>query len=130
MDLSKIGFFELAGKRMDYLSQRQKLIAENVVNANTPEYQAHDLKPFDKVMDGLRPVSVERTSPMHLASTRPAAPYPETGKDGLWESTPSGNAVSLEQEMMKGGETRDAFSLTTSLMERNLQMLRMAWRNA
>lgn len=129
MDLSKIGFFQLAGTRLDYLAQRQKLIAENVVNANTPDYQARDLKSFDSVMEGIRPVETARTSALHLASTRTTTPYHEEGKAGLWESTPSGNAVSLEQEMIKGSETRDAFALTTSLFQRNVQMLRMAWRN-
>lgn len=129
MNLSKIGFFELAGMRMDYLAQRQKLIAENVVNANTPDYLARDLKSFDSVMEGVRPVDTARTVALHLASTRPVAAFREAGKAGLWESTPSGNAVSLEQEMIKGSETRDAFALTTSLFQRNVQMLRMAWRN-
>ncbi|PWC37797.1 flagellar biosynthesis protein FlgG [Azospirillum sp. TSO35-2] len=129
MDLAKIGFFELAGARMDYLAQRQKLIAENVVNANTPDYLSRDLKAFDKAMDGIRPVETAQTSALHLASTRPATPFREAGQAGLWESTPSGNAVSLEQEMIKGSETRDAFALTTSLFQRNVQMLRMAWRN-
>ncbi len=129
MDLSKIGFFQLAGTRMDYLAQRQKLVAENVVNANTPDYQARDLKSFDSVLDGFRPVETARTAGLHLVGTRSTGPYREAGKAALWESTPSGNAVSLEQEMIKGSETRDAFALTTSLFQRNVQMLRMAWRN-
>ena len=129
MDLSKIGLFQLAGTRLDYLAQRQKLIAETVVNANTPDYQARDLKSFDSVMEGIRPVETARTSGLHLVGSRAATPYREEGKAGLWESTPSGNAVSLDQEMIKGSETRDAFALTTSLFQRNVQMLRMAWRN-
>lgn len=129
MDLGKIGFFQLAGTRMDYLAQRQKLVAENVVNANTPDYQARDLKSFDSVMEGIRPVETARTDGLHLAGSRSTAGFREAGKAGLWETTPSGNAVSLDQEMIKGSETRDAFALTTSLFQRNVQMLRMAWRN-
>ena len=128
MDLGKIGFFQLAGTRMDYLAQRQKLVAENVVNANTPDYQARDLKSFDSVMEGIRPVETVRTSGLHLAGVRSTAGFREAGKAGLWETTPSGNAVSLEQEMIKGSETRDAFALTAGLFQRNLQILRAAWR--
>lgn len=129
MDLSKIGFFQLAGTRLDYLAQRQKLIAENVVNANTPDYTARDLKPFDAALNGVRPVETARTAAFHLTGGKPASAFRETGKLDLWESTPSGNAVSLEQEMTKGSDNRDAFALTTSLFQRNVQMLRMAWRN-
>lgn len=129
MNFSEIGLFRLAGTRLDYLAQRQKLIAENVVNANTPDYTARDLKPFETVMNGIRPVQPARTGAMHLAGLKPAGDFREAGKENLWELTPSGNAVSLEQEMMKGSETRDAFALTTGLLQRNVQMLRMAWRN-
>ncbi|MCG5240531.1 flagellar biosynthesis protein FlgG [Azospirillum doebereinerae] len=129
MDLSKIGFFQLAGTRLDYLAQRQKLIAENVVNANTPDYAARDLKPFDAVLNDVRPVEAARTSAFHLTGGKPATAFREAGREGLWETTPSGNAVSLEQEMSKGSDNRDAFALTTSLFQRNVQMLRMAWRN-
>ncbi|MBP2232386.1 flagellar biosynthesis protein FlgG [Azospirillum agricola] len=129
MDFSKIGLFQLAGTRLDYLAQRQKLIAENVVNANTPDYTARDLKSFDAVLNGVRPVETARTAALHLTGGKPVTAFREAGKQDLWESTPSGNAVSLEQEMSKGSETRDAFALTTSLFQRNVQMLRMAWRN-
>lgn len=128
MDFSKIGFFQLAGSRLDYLAQRQKLIAENVVNANTPEYKARDLKPFDAAMQGVKPVETARTTAFHLTGGRPVSAFREASKLDLWESTPSGNAVSMEQEMSKGSENHDAFALTTGLFQRNVQMLRMAWR--
>ena len=129
MDFSKIGLFQLAGTRLDYLAQRQKLIAENVVNANTPGYAARDLKPFEAVLNDVKPVETARTAAFHLTGGKPTTAFREAGKAGLWETTPSGNAVSLEHEMSKGSDNRDAFALTTGLFQRNVQMLRMAWRN-
>lgn len=132
MDFSNISVFRLAGARLDYLAERQTLIAGNVVNANTPDYRARDLKPFDELMrgPGAGPQSVvpARTSAMHLAGFTTGGSVQEARRPDRWETTPDGNAVSLEQEMNKGSETRDAFALTAGVFQRNLQMLRAAWR--
>ena len=69
-----------------------------------------------------------RTSPLHLAGFNPSGAVQEARRPEQWEATPDGNAVSLEQEMTKGSETRDAFALTAGLFQRNLQILRAAWR--
>lgn len=133
MDFSNISVFRLAGARLDYLAERQKLIAGNVVNANTPDYRTKDLKPFDELMRGQaagpQGVAPARTSALHLAGfTTGGASVQEARKPDQWETTPDGNSVSLEQEMNKGSETRDAFALTAGVFQRNLQMLRAAWR--
>jgi len=47
MDLSKMTIFKMVNKRMDFLSQRQKVLSENVANADTPKYHPKDLKPID-----------------------------------------------------------------------------------
>lgn len=127
MDFSNISVFRLAGARLDYLAERQKLIAANVVNANTPDYQAKDLKPFEELMHGPKSVTPARTSSMHLVGFNAAGAVQEARKPERWETTPDGNSVSLEQEMNKGSETRDAFALTAGVFQRNLQMLRAAW---
>lgn len=128
MDFSNISLFKVAGARLDYLAERQRLIAQNVVNANTPDYQARDLKPFESLLNGMRPVDTARTSPMHLVGLRQTGTAQEARRPEQWEVTPDGNSVSLEQEMSKGSDTRDAFALTAGVFQRNVQMLRAAWR--
>src|SRR5258705_536941 len=46
MDLAEIPLFAMLRGRLGYLSERQRVIAENVANADTPGYAPHDLKPF------------------------------------------------------------------------------------
>ena len=41
-----IPLFAMLKSRMGYLSQRQKVIAQNVANADTPGYRPSDLKPY------------------------------------------------------------------------------------
>lgn len=128
MDLSNIGLFRLAGSRLEYLAERHRLIAGNVVNANTPAYRAKDLKPFETMLTEVHPVAPERTAAMHLTGTRPVTPARLDRSAHGWETAPDGNTVSLDQEMMKAGETRDAFNLAVGLMQKNVQLLRAAWR--
>src|SRR3954453_16262309 len=61
MELGDIPIFSMLKSRLGYLSERQRVIAENVANANTPGYQARDLKAFDF------------QSHMHAAAVAPGA---------------------------------------------------------
>src|SRR4051812_28496407 len=48
MDLSGIPLFSVLQSKLGYLSEREKVIAQNVANASTPGFTPNDLKPFDK----------------------------------------------------------------------------------
>jgi flagellar basal-body rod protein FlgB len=37
----------MISRRMDWLSQRQTVLSQNVANADTPNYQPRDLKTLD-----------------------------------------------------------------------------------
>ena len=87
---------------MNWLSVDQSVIAGNVSNANTPGYKALTVKPFAELLDktGLQ---MSSTDPSHLGFD-PEAQRSATIKDETpWETTDSGNSVSLEQEMLKAG---------------------------
>jgi flagellar basal-body rod protein FlgB len=43
-----------------------------------------------------------------------------------FETTPSGNSVSLEDEMLKVSQNQADYQLVASLYQKSLQMLRMA----
>jgi flagellar basal-body rod protein FlgB len=114
--------------RMHWHQTRQKLLAENVANADTPGFQPKDLRvpsfaPTGEVTGGA--LSVERTDPLHLASTSS-----RTGEDQhqarRFEVTPSGNAVNLEDEMLKVAQNQSDYQLAASLYTKSMQMLRTA----
>ena len=46
MDLNTLGVFKLLNKKMDWLNQRQEVVAENIANVDTPKYKPSDLKTF------------------------------------------------------------------------------------
>jgi flagellar basal-body rod protein FlgB len=127
MDIAGIELFRTAGKRLEYLAQRHRVVAENVVNANTPGYAARDLKPFDTVMNGIKPVTPVRTDAKHLVAGRAGDVAQEAHRPDTWEMTPDGNGVALEQEMIKASDTREAYSLVSGIFQKHVAMLRTAW---
>ena len=46
MDLNGIPLFAALKNKLGYLSEREKVIAQNVANASTPGFTPNDLKPF------------------------------------------------------------------------------------
>ena len=47
MDLSRQTLFRIMQDRLGYLGQRQRVLAENIANADTPNYQARDMAPVN-----------------------------------------------------------------------------------
>ena len=131
MDLGNLTLFKLTGSRMNYLSERQKVISENIANADTPYYRPSDLKPmnFQEILRGdTRRIKPIATNPMHLAGlkedTKFTAEKASLGKS--YETAPNGNAVVLEEQMLKVSELQTNYQLAANIYQKNLGMLRTA----
>jgi flagellar basal-body rod protein FlgB len=112
--------------RMQWHQARQKLIAQNVANADTPGFRPKELvQPKAGAASVPAQVAVERTNNLHLASAMSGSGKPETGAL-RFETRPSGNAVSLEDEMMRVAENQADYQLAASLYQKSLSMLRIA----
>src|SRR5262245_8373417 len=124
MDIQQIPLFSLLSNRMSWLSARQSVLAENVSNADTPNYIARDLRPLDfaAIMReqefALKPAS---TSPGHIAPRSAFRPQEAEGEGG----TPSG-VVSIEQEMIKLSDTQVHYQTATNLYQKTVAMFRTA----
>ena len=139
MDLGQIPLFQMLRGRLSYLSERQKVIAENVANANTPGYAPHDLKPFSfqAQMQAQAQGGASGGGGSFMAVTNPAhmlppharkadAPRPITTKDS--ETTLDGNSVVLEEEMLKMGQARMDYDAAIGFYQKSLNLIRTAIR--
>ncbi len=130
MSLDAIPLFAMLKSKMGYETQRQRVLAENVANSDTPGFAPSDLKPFTPAA-ALQPpagVSAARTNPAHLVGrTRPAGVLkPSASPDG--EARLDGNQVVLEEEMMKMSDSRAGYDAAVSLYQQSLALLRTAAR--
>ena len=114
--LQPIYLFDLAAKQAHWLSLNQATIASNVANANTPAYKAQAVQPFADVLDRTQ-LQLTATNPAHLDLDPAAEQAAAVSDQDPWETTESGNTVSLEQEMMKAGDVNRSFSLNTSVLK-------------
>ncbi len=133
MVLDDIPIFGLLKGKLGYLNQRQKLISQNVANADTPGYVARDLKAFSfegamKAANPSQGVAPVATNPMHLpGTTRPTAAWTSKITPDS-ETTLDGNSVVLEEQMMKMAEARMSYDAAVGFYQKSLGFLRTASR--
>jgi flagellar basal-body rod protein FlgB len=136
MDLSQIPLFQMLRGRLSYLSDRQKVIAENVANADTPGFKPHDLKAFSfqaqmqaQAQGAAGAMAVTRPGhmlPPHAKATHATSGKPVTTADS--ETTLDGNSVVLEEEMLKMGQARMDYDAAISFYQKSLNLIRLAAR--
>lgn len=129
-----VGDLDLMGAlktRMQWHQARQRLLAENVANSDTPHFKAKDLKA--PVLPGPTGASgVTRAPAVVLAATQ--AGHITTGSPhgfrsdskNNFEVTPSGNAVDLEDQMAKSAENQLDYQTVSSLYQQSLSLIRTA----
>jgi len=129
MNLPDMPLFSMLRDRMTWLHQRQDLLSQNVANADTPGYVARDLKPlnFDDTMrDVTSGGTLMTTNARHIAlsSSTSSAFEDQAAPDS--ESSPNGNAVSLEMEMIKVSDTQAQFQAASNLYAKAMTMMKTA----
>jgi flagellar basal-body rod protein FlgB len=93
---------------MDLLSTRQKLVASNIANADTPGYKAQDIDfqfEFMSLVSGQRPQTIE--------------------SEDLTEK-PDGNNVSIDREARMLAENAMRFNVASTLVRGQLKTIREA----
>lgn len=131
MDINNLAFFKMARNKMDYVAQRQKVVAENIANADTPGYRAKELREpnFKKMaidaMDNTPKPAV--THPGHIQAALPdQGPYREISERKTYETSIDGNKVVLEEQIEKASRNRSDYNLALTLFRKNMNMIRTA----
>lgn len=128
MDFKGLKLFTALQGKMSWLEHRQRLLSENIANANTPHYTPNDLKEqrFSEVLRTT--ASSARIAKTHAAHMSPPS---ETAGGQKYEvksleTQRNGNGVGLEEEMTKLADTRVTHELVTNLYRKHAGMLRTA----
>ncbi len=132
MDLTNLKLFQMAAKRMDWLSKRQQVLSQNIANSDTPGYGSQDLKDlsFRDLMRKRRNLpTLEKTSPMHIAATRKTPLFRPDADKSPYEVAPGGNAVVLEEQLTKVSETQTNHRLASNIYSKHVALIKMAIGN-
>ncbi len=130
MSAGDVALFSLADQRLAWLDQRQVLISQNIANADTPGWQERDLQPFAATLAaaggiaGGAELAPTRTNPLHLVAT--GDPPSASKRIKPTERAPDGNAVPLEDEMVKLADTGSSHEFVTNIYKTYLLMFKTA----
>ena len=111
MPISDIPILSMLRTRMEWHQERQRVLAENVANADTPNYQAKDLAPpnFGSTLSAASVASATGPSPVISPAAGGNGTQFATEAMAAYEVRPRGNAVTHEDEMMKVAAQPDGF---------------------
>jgi flagellar basal-body rod protein FlgB len=115
-------------RALDLSAARQRLLTENVANAETPGYRRKDIDfaaELKAAQDRQAPVGLRTTRSEHMTSHAATRTYRV-----LTSEPPAGEnyTLSLDQEMAKVAENQLEFAVATRLMSRKFDGIQLAIR--
>lgn len=135
MTTEKLTLIQAAIQKMHWHEERQKVLAANIANADTPGYKAQEIAPLDfKELLGRTSsplsLSVATTDPKHfgLGGAPSGQSAVKTSKSGHGASL-TGNSVDLEEQLLKMNENYTDHRLTTTIYQKNIEMLKTSLKN-
>lgn len=144
MQIGNAPFFAVLKERLGFLNERQRVLAENVANASTPKYVARDLdaraftdavaRQMPSARSGpagpnpLMPVAMSATRVGHMSGGASTSNSGRVVRAPDSEVTLDGNAVVLEEQMIKVAETRMNYDAALGLYQKGLQLMRLSAR--
>jgi flagellar basal-body rod protein FlgB len=126
MAIADIGIFSMLRTRMQWHQERQKVLADNVANADTPNFQPRDLVElkFDSLGPRRPAASLMLTNIGHRPGSEGETTFARTSSG--FQIRPAGNAVSLEEEMTKVADNQMDFQTASALYTKGLGLIKMA----
>jgi flagellar basal-body rod protein FlgB len=126
MAIPDLPILSMLRTRMQWHQQRQKVLAENIANADTPRYRARDLAPpsFTGALQQVS-ISMARTDPDHIEPAGGGTQF-EDDRNARYETRPRGTAVSHEEEMLKLAGNQADYDAVTSIYSHSLSLIKTA----
>ncbi|MBA5723621.1 flagellar basal body protein [Candidatus Liberibacter sp.] len=125
--MQSITFFEVASQHAKWLSERQRVVSENIANASTPRYRAKDVDSFAVVLN--KNIGMARTHPSHIdrSDSNQNIRIIESPLDQTVGVQVSGNTVGLTNELYKSADIKNSYELNALLVSKfNSMIMRVA----
>jgi flagellar basal-body rod protein FlgB len=130
MSISDLPVLSALRTKMQWHQERQRILSENVANSDTPNFKPRDLvaPKFDSngaPAGSMGALAMMRTSTSHIAPAGGGDSFDQNRHAGF-ETTPAGNAVSLEDEMLKVSANQMDYAAVTELYSKSLHLIKTA----
>ncbi len=115
--------FQTAGAMARHAGSRQAVVAQNIANADTPNFRALEMSSFAKTVEQNPATSMKATRASHLNGGA-AAQAQVNPTESRAEPAPNGNSVSIEDEMLRSVEVSREHSRALAIYRHGMTVLR------
>lgn len=127
MDLANLSVISLAHQNMRYLTEKERVIATNLANANTPGYLPKDVQKPAFGGELAQALALKTTNPMHMSgmgsvsfANKVYTPRPTT------PLTIDGNGVIVEDQLNEANKASGEYNRMITIYNKYRSMLRTA----
>ena len=110
MNTEETNLFQLASKRLQWLSTRQKVVAENIANADVAGFRAQDVENFEEYLkkaNGAQSLQAPQVLDARVS----------------WGEDLTGNNVVMEEQLMEANNAASQFKVAANLYRKAHDML-------
>ena len=129
MSINDLPVLSALRTKMQWHQERQRVLAENISNSDTPNFKPRDLvEPKFNSSGASGPMgslAMMRTTTGHIAPSGGGQSFAQDRK-GTFQTRPAGNAVNLEDQMLKVSANQMDYAAATSLYSKSLHLLKTA----
>jgi flagellar basal-body rod protein FlgB len=131
MSINDLPVLSALRTKMQWHQERQRVLSENVSNSDTPNFKPRDLvePTFNatgaNATGAMGSLAMMRTSSDHMAPPGAAQSFAPDRKQ-VFQTRPAGNAVNLEDQMLKVSANQMDYAAVTSLYSKSLHLLKTA----
>jgi flagellar basal-body rod protein FlgB len=130
MPINDLPILSALRTKMQWHQERQRVLSENVSNSDTPNFKPRDLVEPKLDSTGAAAgatgsLAMMRTAASHIAPSGGVQSFAQDRKSGF-QTRPAGNAVSLEEELLKASANQMDYAAVTSLYSKSLHLLKTA----
>jgi flagellar basal-body rod protein FlgB len=131
MSISDLPVLSALRTKMQWHQERQRVLSENVSNSDTPNFKPRDLvePKFDQTgaaAGSMGSLAMMRTTASHITPSSGGGGTFDQNKRAGFQTRPAGNAVNLEDEMLKASANQMDYAAVTSLYSKSLHLLKTA----
>ena len=131
MSINDLPVLSALRTKMQWHQERQRVLSENVSNSDTPNFKPRDLvePKFEGTaasIGSMGALAMMRTSTSHIEPAGGGGQNFEQNRKAAFQTRPAGNAVNLEEEMLKVSANQMDYAAVTSLYSKSLHLLKTA----
>lgn len=119
--------------KLNYLSERQSVLAQNIANADTPGYKARDIESpdFKRMLKEAshgpaHPLRMTATHAGHMGSPSHSTAMKTVLRPNTDELNPDGNNIVIEEEMSKVASNQAEYTKVLNLYGKTISMFKTA----